>query len=98
MLLGQMKIRVGDFFREHKAVVFHASGFPQFLNLLRAQHFSQGVRRIDGAVGCGNGASEQSLRAGGEEGRQGRRGEDRRRNCARGRWYDRGRLGEQRWH
>lgn len=50
MLLRQVEVSVGDPRREHEAVVIHAAGFPELLELFRTEHFAQGIGRIDRAV------------------------------------------------
>ena len=50
VLLRKMQVRVGNFRRQHQPVVFHAARFPQLLEPLGTEHFSERVRRIDRSV------------------------------------------------
>ena len=50
MLLSQVKVCLGDLLGKHQAIVFHAADFSQLLEPLRAQHFAQRVRCVDGSI------------------------------------------------
>ena len=50
VLLMNVEVRIGNTFRQHQPVVFHALGFSQFLKLFCAKHFTKRIRGIYRAI------------------------------------------------
>ena len=50
MLVGKMKVSLGDFSRDEQSVMLEPLLLPQRLKTLRAEHLAQSVWSINGAV------------------------------------------------